>query len=127
MDQLESQLQYFSRTRAIFKPAISQAPSFMPKILWKAHIDFEVEEGERTIARAVYELLIAFRSHLKVWRSYALFEADIPISRAEQKEDKEDEDKEAKMVPGEPALARQVFERGYNDLKSKNLPRSSGF
>ena len=93
----------------------------MPEILWKAHIDFEVEEGERTIARAV------FRSHLKVWRSYALFEADIPISRAERKEDKEDEDKAAKMVPGEPALARQVFERGYNDLKSKNLPRSSGF
>ena len=86
MDQLESQLQYFSRAPAIFKPVVSQSPSFMPEILWKAHIDFEVEEGERTIARAVYERLIAFRGHLKVWRSYALFEADIiPISRAEGK------------------------------------------
>jgi len=25
------------------------------------------------------------------------------------------------MVPGEPTLARQVFERGYKDLKSENL------
>ena len=34
--------------------------------------------------------------------------------------EKEDE-KEAKIVPGEPTLARQVFQRGYKDLQSKNL------
>jgi crooked neck len=39
-----------------------------------------------------------------------------------QREDgDEDEEKEAKMVPGEPALARQVFETDYKDLKSKKL------
>ena len=98
----------------------------MPEILWKAYIDFEVEEGERAIARALYERLIALSGHVKVWISYALFEAEaIPLPRAEREEDEdeedEDEEKEAKMVPGEPAIARQVFERGYKDLKSKNL------
>jgi crooked neck len=33
-------------------------------------------------------------------------------------------EKERKMIPGEPTLARQVFERGYKDLKSKNLKSS---
>ena len=97
----------------------------MPEILWKAYIDFEVEEGERAIARALYERLIALSGHVKVWISYALFEAEaIPLPRAErdeEEEDEEDEEKEPKVVPGEPALARQVFERGYKDLKSKNL------
>ena len=121
--ELESQL---ARTHAIFELAILQSPLSMPEILWKAYIDFEVEEGERAIARALYERLIALSGHVKVWISYALFEAEtIPLPRAqredEDEEDEEDEEKEAKMVPGEPALARQVFERGYKDLKTKNL------
>jgi len=124
--ELESQLQDFARTRAIFELAISQSPLSMPEILWKAYIDFEVEEGERGIARALYERLIALSAHVKVWMSYALFEAEaIPLPRAQREEEDEEEDedkeKEAKMVPGELALARQVFERGYKDLKSKNL------
>jgi len=99
----------------------------MPEILWKAYIDFEVEEGERAAARALYERLIALSGHVKVWISYALFEAEaIPLPRVEREEEEEeeedeDEEKEAKMVPGDQALARQVFEKGYKDLKSKNL------
>jgi crooked neck len=98
----------------------------MPEILWKAYIDFEVEEGERATARALYERLIALSGHVKVWISYALFEAEaIPLPRVEREEEEEedddDEEKEAKMAPGDPALARQVFDRGYKDLKSKNL------
>ncbi|KIM45805.1 hypothetical protein M413DRAFT_440843 [Hebeloma cylindrosporum] len=123
--ELESQLQDFARTRAIFELAISQSPLSMPEILWKAYIDFEVEEGERAIARTLYERLIALSGHVKVWISYALFEAEaIPLPRAEREEEEEedeDEEKEAKMVPGDPTIARQVFERGYKDLKNKNL------
>ncbi|KAF8905196.1 hypothetical protein CPB84DRAFT_610102 [Gymnopilus junonius] len=122
--ELEAQLQDFARTRAIFELAVSQSPLSMPEILWKAYIDFEVEEGERQTARALYERLIALSGHVKVWISYALFEAEpIPVPRAERDEEEEDEDEEAerKMVPGDPVVARQVFERGYKDLKSKQL------
>ena len=94
----------------------------MPKILSKACIDFEMEEDERAIAGALYERLIALGGHVKLWISYALFETEaMPLPRVEREEEDEDEEKKAKMVPGERTLARQVFERSYKDLKSKNL------
>lgn len=97
----------------------------MPELLWKAYIDFEIEEGERETARSLYERLIALSGHVKVWISYALFEGEsMPVPRAEREEEEEDEaDEEAepKTVPGDPVLARHVFERGYKDLKSKGL------
>lgn len=99
----------------------------MPELLWKAYIDFEIEEGEREIARALYERLVALSGHVKVWISYALFEAEpIPVPRAVREEEEEDEgdeedEKEARTVPGDAAVARQVFERGYKDLKTKGL------
>ncbi|KAH9478593.1 NineTeen Complex (NTC) component [Psilocybe cubensis] len=121
--ELEAQLQDFARTRAIFELAVSQSPLSMPELLWKAYIDFEVEEGERQTARALYERLISLSGHVKVWISYALFEAEpIPLPRAErEEEEEEEEEEERKMVPGDVDLARQVFERGYKDLKSKQL------
>ena len=100
----------------------------MPEILWKAYVDFETEEGEREIARSLYERLVQLSGHVKVWISYALFEAEaMPVPRAvreeeeEEEEEEGDEEKEPRMVPGDPALARQVFERGYKDLKAKGL------
>ncbi|KAF8623371.1 hypothetical protein AX17_007448 [Amanita inopinata Kibby_2008] len=122
--ELESQLQDFARTRAIFELGVTQSTLSMPEILWKAYVDFEVEEGEREAARALYERLIALSGHVKVWISYALFEAEpIPILRGEreEEEDEEDEEMEVKTAPGDPTRARQVFERGYKDLKSKSL------
>ncbi|KAJ7046956.1 pre-mRNA-splicing factor CLF1 [Mycena alexandri] len=122
--ELESQLQDFARTRAIFELGVSQSPLSMPELLWKAYIDFEIEEGERAIARALYERLIQLSGHVKVWISYALFEAEpIPIPRAlrEDEEENEEEEAEVKVVEGDATLARQVFERGYKDMKSKGL------
>ncbi|KAF9269435.1 pre-mRNA-splicing factor CLF1 [Marasmius fiardii PR-910] len=121
--ELESQLQDFARTRAIFELGVTQSPLSMPELLWKAYIDFEVEEGEREAARALYERLIALSGHVKVWISYALFEAEpIPLPRAMREEDEEeDEEVEQRMVAGDAGLARQVFERAYKDLKNKGL------
>ncbi|PFH48868.1 hypothetical protein AMATHDRAFT_64379, partial [Amanita thiersii Skay4041] len=123
--ELESQLQDFARTRAIFELGVTQSPLSMPELLWKAYIDFEIEEGEREAARTLYERLIELSGHVKVWISYAQFEAEpIPIPRAEredEEEDDDDEEKEVKMAPGDPVRARQTFERGYKDLKSKGL------
>ncbi|KAF8922103.1 hypothetical protein CPB85DRAFT_1371901 [Mucidula mucida] len=122
--ELESQLQDFARTRAIFELAVSQSPLSMPELLWKAYIDFEVEEGERDAARALYNRLIELSGHVKVWISYALFEAEpMPLPRAmrEEEEEEEDEDAEQRVVAGDADLARRVFQRGYDDLKSKGL------
>ncbi|KAJ3710718.1 pre-mRNA-splicing factor CLF1 [Lentinula raphanica] len=119
--EIESQLEDFARTRAIFELGISQSPLSMPELLWKAYIDFETEEGERETARSLYERLISLSGHVKVWISYALFEAEsIPVPRA-MREEEEDEDAEPKMVPGDPDRARQVFDRAYKELKSKGL------
>jgi len=95
----------------------------MPELLWKAYIDFEIEEGERENARELYEKLVQQSGHVKVWISYALFEGEsIPVPRAERdEEEEEDEEAEVRMTPGDPILARQVFERGYKDLKARNL------
>jgi crooked neck len=97
----------------------------MPELLWKAYIDFEVEEGERERARALYERLVANSGHWKVWVAFALFEA-APIQmprdqREDEDEDDDDEEKEPKMVEGDMERARQIFQRGYNDLKGRGL------
>ena len=95
----------------------------MPELLWKAYIDFETEEGEREKARSLYERLVKLSGHVKVWISYALFEGEaMPVPRAEREDDDDDdEEKEAKMVEGDPELARQVFKKGYEDLRGKGL------
>ena len=94
----------------------------MPELLWKAYIDFETEEGEREKARDLYERLVQLSGHVKVWISYATFEAEpIPIPRAMREEGEEEEEEEVPMVEGDPVRARQIFERGYKDLKSKGL------
>lgn len=94
----------------------------MPELLWKAYIDFETEEGEREKARALYERLIGLSGHVKVWISYALFEAEaMPLPRSQREEDEGEDADEVPMVEGDVILARQVFQRGYNDLKSKGL------
>ncbi|KAF9781226.1 TPR-like protein [Thelephora terrestris] len=122
--ELESQLEDFARTRGIFELGISQPSLSMPEILWKAYIDFETEEGEREKARSLYERLIKLSGHVKVWISYALFEGEaIPVPRAEREDDDEDDDeeKEVKMAEGSLEIARQVFKRGYEDLRAKDL------
>lgn len=120
--ELETQLEDFSRTRGIFELGISQAQLSMPEVLWKAFIDFEVEEGERGRARELYERLVVLSGHFKVWISYALFEAEpinVPRSQREEAEAEEVEDEEVPMVEGDADVARRVFERAYKDLKSR--------
>ncbi|KDQ54039.1 hypothetical protein JAAARDRAFT_196808 [Jaapia argillacea MUCL 33604] len=121
--ELETQLEDFNRTRAIFELGVAQSPLSMPELLWKAYIDFEIDEGEREKARALFERLVALSGHVKVWMSYAAFEAEpIPIPRAQREDEGEDdEEAEVKMVEGDPDLARQVYERAYKDLKNKGL------
>ena len=117
----------FTRAEAIFELGVSQSSLSMPEILWKAYIDFEVDEqGDREKARSLYERLISLSGHHKVWISYAEFEgSSIPLPRA-MREEEENEDTEPRVVVGDPILARQVFERGYKDLRTKGLKAEVG-
>ena len=49
----------------------------MPEVLWKAYIDFEVEQEEWERTRILYERLLEKTKHLKVWFSYAKFEISV--------------------------------------------------
>jgi len=46
-------------------------------MLWKAYIDFEMEQEENDNARQLYERLLERTQHIKVWLSYAKFEASL--------------------------------------------------
>lgn len=113
----------FSRAEAIFELGVSQSSLSMPEIMWKAYIDFEInEQGDRDKARSLFERLISLSGHHKVWISYAEFEgSSMPLPRVMREEEEDDEEAEPRMVAGDPVLARQVFERGYKDLKNKGL------
>ncbi|KAF7967533.1 hypothetical protein HWV62_31497 [Athelia sp. TMB] len=120
--ELETVLEDFARARAIFELAVAQPSLSMPELLWKAYIDFEIEEGDRAKARSLYERLVNLSGHHKVWISYAEFEgSSIPVLRALREEEEEEEEAETKMVAGDADMARDVFNRGYKDLKSKGL------
>jgi crooked neck len=95
----------------------------MPELLWKAYIDFEIEEGERETA--LYERLISLSGHVKVWISYALFEAEsIPLPRDERdEEEEENEELERKMVPGDALLVRRRQDRCLREAIGLGISR----
>jgi tetratricopeptide (TPR) repeat protein len=121
--ELEAALQDIARVRAIYELGISQARLAMPEVLWKSYIDFESVEGayerDRTKVRALYERLVERTGHVKVWISWALFEGGELKPPAE--EDEEGETQEAEGIPGDLEKGREIFERGYKDLRSKGL------
>ena len=75
--ELETILGDIDRARAIFELAINQPLMDMPEMLWKAYIDFELEQEEYDNARHLYECLLERSQHIKVWLSYAKFEASL--------------------------------------------------
>ncbi|OCH90829.1 protein prenylyltransferase [Obba rivulosa] len=120
--ELESQLEDIARARAIFDLGIVQQQLSMPEVLWKAYIDFETEEGEREKARALYERLVEASGHIKVWLSYAEFEATpVPVPRAEREQEGEEDEDEVPMVAGDVGAARKIYERAYYDFKKRGL------
>ncbi|TMW61958.1 hypothetical protein Poli38472_009451 [Pythium oligandrum] len=94
--QLERQVGEVERARAIYELAIKQPVLDMPEMIWKAYIDFEIENGEIENTRTLYERLLERTKHVKVWISFAQFEAN--------------SDREA---------AREVLERALRYLKDQ--------
>ncbi|KAG5568330.1 hypothetical protein H5410_064655 [Solanum commersonii] len=102
---LERSLYETERARAVFEVGIDQPALDIPELLWKAYIEFEISEGEFERTRALYERLLNRTKHLKVWISYAKFEALAMESDVEQKK---------KCLQN----ARDVFERTVSYLRT---------
>ncbi|KAG5583046.1 hypothetical protein H5410_053673 [Solanum commersonii] len=102
---LERSLYETERARAVFELGIDQPALDIPELLWKAYIEFEISEGEFERTRALYERLLNRTKHLKVWISYAKFEASAMESDVEQKK---------KCLQN----ARDVFERTVSYLRT---------
>jgi hypothetical protein len=64
--ELEALLGDGERARAIYELAINQPRLDMPELLWKAYIDFEVNQEQTENARQLYERLLERTSHVKV-------------------------------------------------------------
>lgn len=71
----------------------------MPELLWKAFIDFEIEQEENENARRLYGKLLKKTQHVKVWLSLAQFEASIDETDSIDR-------------------ARDVFEQAYKSLRT---------
>ena len=83
--EAEDLLEESERARAIYEVAVQQPLLDMPELVWKAFIDFEIAEGETDNVRKLYEQLLERSKHVKVWISYAQFEAALEnVTRARE-------------------------------------------
>ncbi|CAL2265321.1 unnamed protein product [Prunus armeniaca] len=114
--ELEKSLCETERTRAVFELAIAQPALDMPELLWKAYIDFELSEGEFERTRELYERLLDRTKHLKVWISYAKFEASA-IVEAMCSED-QDQDYLREQMKQCVQRVRRIFERAFNYFRT---------
>jgi len=93
---LEKDLGEVERCRALFEIAIQQPMLDMPELLWKAYIDFEVENQEFDLVRSLYRRLLERTKHVKVWISFAQFELSIE----------------------NPSGARDIYQESFDALKT---------
>ena len=64
--EMEAILGDAERARAILELAIGQPRLEMPEVLWKAYIDFELEQEEFGRTRNLYQRLLQRTKHVKV-------------------------------------------------------------
>ena len=75
--ELETILGDLDRARAIYELAVNQPIMDMPELLWKSYVDFEMEQEEYGNVRELYDRLLERTQHVKVWLSFAKFEASL--------------------------------------------------
>jgi len=93
----------------------------MPELLWRAYIEFEISEGEHDRTRQLYERLLDRTKHLKVWVSYAKFEAAVPLEEdvvAQEEGGEPNMGKAARQAEDRAQRTRGVFERAYESLRT---------
>ncbi|KAF8063074.1 CRNKL1 [Scenedesmus sp. PABB004] len=121
--ELELLLAEAGRARALYELAIAQPVLDMPEAVWKAYIDFEIGQGNRERTRLLYERLLDRTKHVKVWISFARFEAeplpqpDADDEQAAQREPPPGEGSSAAEREARAARARTVYERGFRSIR----------
>ncbi|PKI83079.1 Clf1p [Malassezia vespertilionis] len=140
--ELEQNLFDLDRARAIYELGITQSESDlggldMPEVLWKAYIDFEFGEREMERVDALYERLLERTGHVKVWISYALGKMAAALAFEEDEDaDAEEEGAKSTLSSEEEALraqrragaaeeTRNIFKRGYENLREQELKDES--
>lgn len=82
----------------------------------QSYIDFEIAEGERERTRALYERLLDRTRHVKVWMSYAAFEAaPMPLPEDDDEDDAAARQQAAQAGAESPA-SRDVHARAYGPV-----------
>ncbi|GIM00876.1 hypothetical protein Vretimale_5770, partial [Volvox reticuliferus] len=119
---LERSLGETERCRALFELAIAQPLLDMPEALWKAYIDFEIAEGERERVRVLYTRLLDRTKHVKVWLSFARFEAaPMPAAAAEGADGEASGQPEPtegpESAPARATRARAVYDQAFHTLR----------
>ncbi|CAB9511183.1 Crooked neck-like protein 1 [Seminavis robusta] len=111
---LEQNVGETDRCRALLELAIQQESLDMPEQVWKHYIDFEIAEQEHAKARNLYSRLLEMTGHVKVWISYAQFEANTPDVLEESAADEP-------LATTGLERARAIMEKAYNQLKQEGL------
>eukprot|EP00850_Spirogloea_muscicola_P009940 SM000057S18370 [mRNA] locus=s57:260193:264737:+ [translate_table: standard] len=122
--ELERSLREIERGRSIFELAIAQPVLDMPELLWKAYIDFEISEGEHERTRQLYERLLDRTKHVKVWMSYAAFEAGVALPEEVQAAEEGREPYPEDVLEQEEERTKQargVYERAFESMRT-NAP-----
>ncbi len=71
---LEGSLAETERCRAIFELGVAQPKLDSPELVWKSYIDWELSAARHEHARQLYQRLLQFTQHPRVYESFARFE-----------------------------------------------------
>ncbi|KAI4988747.1 hypothetical protein ZWY2020_036064 [Hordeum vulgare] len=112
--EFEKNLGETDRARSVYELAIAQPALDMPEVLWKEYLQFEIDEGEFGRARELFERLLDRTKHLKVWISYAEFEASAGLGGDNGSEvNKNDAGYQEQQIE-RVRRCRAVFERAFD-------------
>lgn len=95
-----------------FLPVMSCLPAMLTFLVshLQSYIDFEINDGQRGRTRALYERLLDRTRHVKVWISFAEFEA-AALPQPEEQEADGLQNGAARSAEGEAPAAREAHAR----------------
>eukprot|EP00747_Dinoflagellata_sp_TGD_P157454 gnl/TRDRNA2_/TRDRNA2_177741_c2_seq3.p1 gnl/TRDRNA2_/TRDRNA2_177741_c2~~gnl/TRDRNA2_/TRDRNA2_177741_c2_seq3.p1 ORF type:complete len:341 (-),score=-7.02 gnl/TRDRNA2_/TRDRNA2_177741_c2_seq3:125-1147(-) len=109
--ELEATVQEDERAKTIYEIALSQPTLDVPELLWKSYIEYECKRMKRANVRKLYERILKKTQHIKVWLSYADFEAR-PLTIRVKNDQIEREERPEFREP----KAREIYHRAYLNL-----------